>query len=67
MAGILSRILEKSCPTFIMGQRRLIAKTAAIQDDKVERKMGKEARKEERREMYIFTFWVMLKFEPAIA
>ncbi|XP_044178314.1 uncharacterized protein LOC114962080 isoform X2 [Acropora millepora] len=51
MAGILSRILEKSCPTFIMGQRRLIAKTAAIQDDKVERKMGKEARKEERREI----------------
>ncbi|XP_074626458.1 uncharacterized protein LOC141884551 isoform X2 [Acropora palmata] len=51
MAGILSRILEKSCPTFIMGQRRLITKTAAIQDDKVERKMGKEARKEERREI----------------
>ena len=35
----------------MMGQRRLIAKTATIQDDKVERKMGKEARKEERREM----------------
>lgn len=47
----MSRILEKSCPTFMMGQRRLIAKTATIQDDKVERKMGKEARKEERREI----------------
>lgn len=36
----------------MMGQRRLITKTAAIQDDKAEKKMGrKEARKEERREM----------------
>ena len=52
MAGISSRILQKSCPTFMMGQRHFITKTAAIQDDKAEKKMGrKEARKEERREM----------------
>lgn len=52
MAGILRRILQKSCPTFMMAQKRFITKTAAIQGDKAEKKMGrKEARKEERREM----------------